>query len=118
MDTMDSMTPDSWHNDSALVRSASTLIARDFADDDGTELLPIVDVFDELRAHVIARIADMLAREPEHLMHVLYRLDVAEASVRDVLATAWPGDVPGLLAELVIERELRKVVTRREYARR
>lgn len=110
--------PGSWRDDGALVRVASTLIARDFADDDGEEVLPVVDAYDALRALLVERITEMLAREPEQLMHVLYRLDVAEAPVQQVLATAWPGDVPGLLAELVIERELRKAVTRREYARR
>jgi hypothetical protein len=55
----------------------------------------------------------MLERRPEALMQLLYRIDVNEQKVKAAVA-AIPGiDLPSTLTELIIERQLQKMLLRR-----
>lgn len=88
----------------ALAASGSALPAR-----------PEPLTLEAVRAFLIERIAALLDGNPALLMHVLYRVDVAEREVRRVFAERSPADVPGDLADLLIERQLQKLRTRRRY---
>ena len=68
-----------------------------------------------LRRLLTARIAELLATNPAWLMHVLYRVDVAEARVKAVFAEAASEDIAPRLADLLIERQLQKIAYRRRY---
>jgi hypothetical protein len=48
------------------------------------------------------------------MFNLLYRVDVSEKQLKDGMPT--PGIDPILVAELVIKRELQKVVIRKQYA--
>ncbi len=48
------------------------------------------------------------------LMHILYRVDVAERDVKRVFAESAPTDIPPRLADLLIERQLLKLKIRRK----
>jgi hypothetical protein len=48
------------------------------------------------------------------MFNLLYRVDVSEKQLKDGMPT--PGIDPILVAELVIKRELQKVVLRKQYA--
>lgn len=60
-------------------------------------------------------IAYMLDNEFEKLCNAMYRLDVSEKLFHRALNETAKDAVPAVLAELVIERELQKVKTRRLY---
>jgi hypothetical protein len=47
------------------------------------------------------------------MFNLLYRVDVSEKQLKDGMPT--PGIDPILVAELVIKRELQKVVLRKQY---
>lgn len=68
----------------------------------------------ELKEILTRQIAFLLDRQFERLLQAMYRIDVNEQEFRAVLA----GDAPvaEALAELVLQRELRKVETRRMYS--
>ena len=68
-----------------------------------------------LRRLLTAKIAELLDRNPAWLMHVLYRVDVAEARVKAVFAEAAPDEIAPRLADLLIERQLQKIEYRRRY---
>lgn len=70
---------------------------------------------DDVRRFLIPKIADLLDRNPALLLHILYRVDVAERDVKRVFAEASPSDLPPHLADLLIERQLLKLKTRRAY---
>lgn len=70
----------------------------------------------EVRAMLVQRIIGLLNTNPEKLMAILYRIDVSEAAVNEVFGTAFPPDVPELLADLIIERQLAKAETRRHHS--
>ena len=44
-------------------------------------------------------------------MSILYRIDVSEKKVNEIFATALAPDVPDLLADVIIERQLAKART-------
>lgn len=95
-----------------IQRSASAIIARAFDLD-----LDEHDAYRRIREQVLNRIIELLTRSPEKLMAILYRIDVPESAVAQIFATALPPDVPDLLADLVMERQLAKARTRAEHAR-
>ncbi len=70
---------------------------------------------EEVRRFVAEHVARLLDRNPELLMSILYRIDVAEEEVRSVLARARREDIPQQLADLIVERQLEKAAMRRRY---
>ena len=70
---------------------------------------------EDVRRFLIPKITALLDRNPEWLMHILYRIDVAERDVKRVFAESAPKDIPAHLADLLIERQLLKLKIRREY---
>ena len=70
---------------------------------------------DDVRAFLIPKIIALLDRNPGLLMHILYRVDVAERDVKRVFAEAAPEDLAPHLADLLIERQLLKLKIRRNY---
>lgn len=95
-----------------IQRSASAIIARAFDLD-----LDDHDAYRRIREQVLNRIIELLTRNPEKLMAILYRIDVPEPAVASIFATALPPDVPDQLADLVMERQLAKARTRAEHTR-
>lgn len=68
---------------------------------------------DDVHAFVAVRVAHLLQTNRAYLLHVLYRVDVAEADVRRAFETTPPGDLPRALAALLVERQLQKLQRRR-----
>lgn len=95
-----------------IQRSASAIIARAFDLD-----IDEHDAYKRIRDQVLNRIIELLTRNPEKLMSILYRIDVPEAVVQSIFDTALPPDVPDQLADLVMERQLAKARTRAEHTR-
>ena len=80
-----------------------------------TEALTSSPSLEDIHAYLTERIADLLARNPGMLMSILYRIDVPEARVTQVLTQGDPALIPAALADLVIERQLQKIETRRKH---
>ena len=92
-----------------------TALIRRLAPEVGPREDAIHRVRDELHRRVAEHVARLLDRSPELLLSILYRIDVAEHRVREAFATEPPDALPGRLADLIIERHLRKIETRRRY---
>jgi hypothetical protein len=67
----------------------------------------------QLLAVLAERIADLLERQPEYLMSLLYRLDVLEEKIRPVMHPGAAEPVNWALARLVLERQKQRVETKR-----
>ncbi|MBC8124697.1 MAG: hypothetical protein H7X70_03085 [Candidatus Kapabacteria bacterium] len=96
-----------------LAISAASRIAAAF-DFDETEAVTEHDVLAHIRAVLVERIIFLLNANPEKLMTILYRIDVSETVVNEIFLMAIPPDVPELIADLIIERQLAKARTRAE----
>ena len=95
------MSDDTLQQTSALLRGPFEL-----------EGAPLPASEEELLALLAGRIAEMLERQPEYLMSLLYRLDVLEPKINQVLHPAAP-EMPALgLARLVLERQQQRIFTK------
>lgn len=96
---------------SELARSAAQRISIAF-DLTDVEDITTQDVLAAIRKELVDRIIRLLNTNPEKLMSILYRIDVSEARVNEIFCKALPPDVPDMLAELIIERQMAKAKTR------
>ena len=102
MSEPDKLLPATYH---ALAISLGTTIP-DAAHANGMEAI---------RRFLIGEITRLLDRNPSYLMHVLYRVDVDERKVKRVFAESSAAELPGDLADLLIERQLVKQAIRERY---
>jgi hypothetical protein len=61
------------------------------------------------------RIKHLLDTDMERLLHTLYRIDVPESKVREVLAHENPDNIDTAITELIIQRIREKIETRKKY---
>ena len=103
--------------DLPLVKQTAEVLFKHFNIDKFKEDLPDNDkeVFEEVRNLLIERITYLIDHDFDGLLHVLYRIDVNEQKVMESLAANPLGKGPGILADLIIERQLQKVKTRKTY---
>lgn len=68
----------------------------------------------ELKAYLTSQIAWMLDHSFERLLQAMYRIDVAEQQFKAALTG--PDPVAPALADLVLEREMKKIEIRRRFS--
>ena len=73
------------------------------------------EAWKKLRSIMAERIDNLLQNDIEQLKVLLYRLDINEQKVKQVLAEAPVGEAAGQIAELILIREIEKAHTRRQY---
>ncbi len=66
-----------------------------------------------LVALVAERVVELLERQPEYLMSLLYRLDVLEEKIVPVMRGRSAEPIPVALARLIVERQKQRLHTRR-----
>lgn len=83
------------------------------------EILAQVDInsYESVRDRLALKIRDLIDHDFEQLLNILYRIDVSEEKIKKYLSENPPGEAPALIADLIIEREMQKVVTRMQYSR-
>ncbi|MEO1051686.1 MAG: hypothetical protein AAFX87_13745 [Bacteroidota bacterium] len=96
------------------IRETALIIRKDFnleeeALDDGASSL------EELKKQLTSIINYLLDKDFQRLLNSLYRIDVSENRVKDVLSNESPDAIAPGIAELIIERELKKAETRKKY---
>jgi hypothetical protein len=71
--------------------------------------------YEELHYILSQRIRELLEKNVEKLVHILYRIDVNQKKTDDIFNNPSKDDIALLLTDAVIERQLQKVHTRRKY---
>lgn len=73
--------------------------------------------FDSFKQKLSAYVNELINRDFEKLVNVLYRMDVSELQLKRLLADQIrnAGDI---IAELMIERQLQKIATREQFRNR
>ena len=69
----------------------------------------------QLREEIKRIVADMINSDFERLLNAMYRLDINEVKFREVISGLHGNDVSGILADMIIDRELKKIETRQKY---
>lgn len=72
---------------------------------------------EELRNWLSERIEKLMRENFHKLLSILYRIDVHENNVKRVFDEYRPDEIPSMLAELIIQRQLQKAQTRIAYRR-
>ncbi|NOS86280.1 MAG: hypothetical protein HOP31_14160 [Ignavibacteria bacterium] len=71
--------------------------------------------FEELHFILSQRIGELLEKNVEKLIHILYRIDVNQRKTDDIFNNPSKEEIVLLLTDAVIERQIEKVQTRRKY---
>jgi hypothetical protein len=80
----------------------------------GAQLLPesSLSIFQH---KLVAYIHDLINHDFEKLVNILYRLDVSESKLKNLLASSPQTDAGLIIAQLIIERQAEKIKTRKQY---
>jgi len=76
--------------------------------------LPVTLSPDELKQKLAQHIDYMITHDFEKLIYHLYRIDVNEAAIRQLLDLRKGENASGLIADLIIDRQLNKIQSRKE----
>jgi hypothetical protein len=76
--------------------------------------LPVAISKEELRDHLSTHINHLINTDFEKLVYYLYRIDVDENKMRNLLEQKEGEGAAGLIADLIIERQLKKIKSRGE----
>ncbi|KAF0159444.1 MAG: hypothetical protein FD188_2193, partial [Ignavibacteria bacterium] len=79
------------------------------------ESLPVVDNLDLIRNHLIVKVKELMSRDYDRFLNSMYRIDVNEKKVREILHCKDRTTIPEKLADLIIERQLMRVRTQIMY---
>jgi hypothetical protein len=71
--------------------------------------------FEEFRKHIIHRINDWINNDFEHLLFMLYRIDVHEDKVRKLMQEHKGENAAEVITDLIIERQRQKIETRKLF---
>jgi len=98
-----------------LAKESLQLAGKDLALPDGYELESSEDPLGSLQEFLAKQIRYMLDNDLNGLLNALYRVDIPEKRVKQILEVTAPGEIADQLAGAVIEREKQKVITRQQY---
>jgi hypothetical protein len=70
---------------------------------------------DELRLHLSDYINFLIQSDFQRLVQLLYRIDISENRLKELLKKNEGRDAAPLIADMIIERQLQKIKSRREF---
>jgi hypothetical protein len=70
---------------------------------------------DEIREKLLVLINDLINKDFQTLIQLLYRIDVNEKKIRLYLNEKPNEDAASVLADLIIERQLQKIESRKKF---
>ena len=76
--------------------------------------LPETASLDELKQKLSIHINDLINHDFQKLVSLLYRIDVNENKMRNLLEQKEGENAAGLIADLIIERQLEKIESRKK----
>ena len=79
--------------------------------------LPAHTSFEEVRQQLQDAISHLIETDFRKLALVLYRIDVNERKLKYLLQENVGTDAAGIIADLIIERQLQKIETRKQFGR-
>ena len=68
-----------------------------------------------LKNHLSQKVAEMMEKDFDRFLNNMYRIDVSEIRVKQILKESSFGSIPEKLAELIIERQVQRIKTQRLY---
>jgi hypothetical protein len=115
---MNELNPEKYRTDLAIVRETADQVLKDFGVF-GIEIVFSGDAFtawDELKQQLIPVLYEMYQGDHTRFQSLLYRIDLNESKFRKLLGQVCNQDLPEMLAEMILQREFQKVLTRRYFS--
>jgi hypothetical protein len=78
--------------------------------------LPAQMPFEDVRRALQAVVNKMIESDFEKLVNILYRVDVNERKLKYLLRENVGSDAADIIADLIIERQMEKIKSRREFS--
>lgn len=75
-----------------------------------------VQQFEQLKKLLASKLTQMIDHEFDKFINTLYRIDVNESKVKEILADEPMDKAIELIADLIIHRQMEKAITRKKYA--
>lgn len=100
-------------NEKKLYPSLVEKLNKDFSLE--KESLPALTDLVLIREHLIKKVVELMARDYNRFVNSLYRIDVNENKVSEILHLRDKTIIPEKLADLIIERQLLRVKTQMLY---
>ncbi|KAF0152163.1 MAG: hypothetical protein FD143_1260 [Ignavibacteria bacterium] len=79
------------------------------------ENLPAIDNLEVIRKHLVIKVKELMSRDYDRFLNSLYRIDVNEKKVREILHSKDRTTIPEQLADLIIDRQMMRVKTQLLY---
>ena len=95
------------------LKDLSPAISKNFEMDTG--LISACHNIDELKEKLAQSISLLLHKDMNKLLNIFYRMDLSEGKVNKIFSESAPQEISSQLADLVIEREMQKAITRSRY---
>ena len=89
-----------------LIQLINDQISTDFTDN-----IPINELQEKLRSYI----NDLIQNDFQRLISILYRVDVNETKLKRILKEEAGRDAADIISHLIIERQLQKINTRKQY---
>lgn len=71
--------------------------------------------YQEIAGHIEGFVGKLIYGNYQKLMHFLYRIDVSERAISEVIENSGQGELAKEISRLIIKRELQKVLFRNYY---
>jgi hypothetical protein len=102
-------------DDSKLIEISYQLIQKDFQlEKESVEVQ--MNSFERLKTYVTKIVSYLLDKDMNGLLNILYRIDVGEETVKQILATSHPDLLAENLANAIIARERKKAEYKMKYS--
>lgn len=79
------------------------------------ESLPAVTDLADIRKHLINKVTELMSKDYERFLGSMYRIDVSESKVSEILRSKDRTMIPERFADLIIERQLLRIKTQMLY---
>ena len=101
----------------SIVQQSYQLIKKDLGLEDQFEFENQETDGDRLIKHLTEQINYLLDRDLNRLLNALYRIDIPENKVKELLHSSRQGEIAKNVAIAILEREKQKIITRQQYQR-
>ena len=72
----------------------------------------------EIREQLISLVNELVNTDFNALVQLLYRIDVDEKKLKQLLSERVGPDSPSIIADLIISRQLQKIITKKQFSGR
>jgi len=102
-------------NESTLATKSYQLICKDFGLKEELIFEGGDNEFDRLKKYLVRQVDYFLDHDLNKLLNALYRIDIPEKKVSEILHHSKQGEIALNMTHAIIEREKQKVITRLKY---